>query len=348
MSSLSRLVINGFKSIQTLDLPLSNFNLLIGANGVGKSNIIALFKMIHALMEKELQLYVVKEGGADLFLYDGHQKTSLLSASFHFESNSYQVDLEPTVDDKLVFVQEVMHFQDNTSVKLSGGYSESLVPKVMEKKDYKEQVQPLVTRIRDCAIYHFRNTSQTFNIKRLHTIYDHVTLRHDGSNLAAFLYKLQNTSPKHYENLCHTIRQIIPTFHDFYLKPYQENSQTIQLKWIETGCQFPFTANELSDGTLHFICLATLLLQPHIPKTVLIDEPESGLHPKALSVLASLLREASKRCQLIVLTQSANLVEQFEVETIIVVEKENEQSVFRRFEQQAQLQHWLKKYRSGE
>jgi predicted ATPase len=158
------------------------------------------------------------------------------------------------------------------------------------------------------------------------------------------LYKFQNTSPKHYEILCNTIQQVAPFFGDFYLKPSPKNPQTIQLEWTEKGSYYPFTANELSDGTLRFMCLATLLLQPHVPATMFIDEPELGLPPHAISILASLLREASNRCQLIVSTQSWNLVETFNAENIIVVERENGQSVFRRLEEN-QLKNWLEKYR---
>lgn len=344
MSSLSRIVIKGFKSIQEVDLSLTNFNVLIGANGVGKSNLIAFVKMLHAILQKELQLYVAQKGGIDAFLHYGTQKTAILSANLYVGSNSYYFDLEATPENKFIFLKESLQCQNRTAISLVRKHTESIMPNLLEENDHKKLAHSIISNIKRCAIYHLDNTSDMANIKRLHAIYDNVKLRHDGGNLAAFLYKLQNTSPKHYETLCNTIQQVVPFFGDFHLKPFPKNPQTIQLEWTEKGGYYPFTANELSDGTLRFICFATLLLQPHVPATMFIDEPELGLPPHAISILASLLREASNRCQLIVSTQSWNLVQTFNAENIIVVEKEDGQSVFRRLEEN-QLKSWLEKYR---
>jgi predicted ATPase len=344
VSSLSRIVIKGFKSIQEVDLSLTNFNVLIGENGVGKSNLIAFFKMLHAILEKELQLYVAQKGGIDAFLHYGTQKTATLSAHLYVGSLSYYFNLEATPENKLIFSKESLQCQNNTAISLARKHPESLMPNLLEKNDHKKIAHSIISNIKRCAIYHFDNTSDMANIKRLHAIYDNVKLRHDGGNLAAFLYKLQKTSPEHYKKLCKTIQQVAPFFGDFHLKPSPKNPQTIQLEWTEKDGDYPFTANELSDGTLRFMCLVTLLLQPHIPATMFIDEPELGLPPHAILILASLLREASNRCQLIVSTQSWNLVKTFHAENIIVVEREKGQSVFRRLEENP-LKNWLEKYR---
>jgi predicted ATPase len=317
MSSLSRLIIKGFKSIRELDLQLLPFNLLIGANGAGKSNLMAFFHMYHALLQRELQLHIARLGGIDSFLHYGRKETTVLSAKLYFGSNCYAFDLEPTVDNKLIFVKETLQFQGNSVINLGGSHTESLAP----SHD---------GNLADCAVYHFHDTGDTANVKRLQAINDNVKLRHDAGNLAAFLYKLKRIFPKHYELILKTIRQVAPFFGDFHLRPYPENPQKIQLEWTEKGNDYPFIANELSDGTLRFMCLATLLLQPEMPPTILIDEPELGLHPFAISVLAGLFRVAEQRCQLIVSTQSLNFVDEFEVNDVIVVDRENGQSVFRR------------------
>jgi predicted ATPase len=340
MSSLSRFRITGFKSIQKLDLPLSSFNVLIGANGAGKTNLMAFFRMLQALRQRELQLYIARQGGADSFLHYGRKETALLSANLYFGSNCYGFDLEPTVDNKFIFVKEFLQFQQNAPLNLGGSHTESLV-------STSGHGDNLMSTLADCAVYHFHDTSDTANVKRLQAINDNVKLRQDAGNLAAFLYKLKKTFPKHYKLILKTIRQVAPFFGDFHLRPFPENPHKIQLEWTEKGSDYPFIANDLSDGTLRFMCLATLLLQPEMPTTILIDEPELGLHPYAISVLAGLFRVASQRCQLIVSTQSLNLVDEFNVSDIIVVDRENGQSVFRRLEED-KLKSWLEEYSLGE
>jgi len=335
---LSHLIIKGFKSIRELDLPLLPFNVLIGANGAGKSNLMAFFRMLHALKQRELQLHVARLGGADSLLHYGRKETAMLSSVLQIDSNRYHFDLEPTVDNKFIFVKESLQLEGKAPRNLGSSHTESL----MSQHDDNP-----VSINADYAIYHFHDTSETANVKRLQAINDNVKLRHDASNLAAFLYKLKNISPKHYELILKTTRQVAPFFGDFHLRPYPENPQKIQLEWTEKGHDYPFIANDLSDGTLRFISLATLLLQPKMPTIILIDEPELGLHPYAISVLAGLFRVASQRCQLIISTQSLNLVDEFKIEEIIVVDKEKRQSVFRRLEA-GKLKSWLEEYSLSE
>jgi len=337
---LSRLILKGFKSIQALDLPLLPFNMLIGANGAGKSHLIAFFRLLQALRQGDLQLHIARFGGADSFLHYGRKETGMLSAHLYFGANCYRFDLEPTVDNKFIFVKELMQSQGNAPIYLGSSHSESLVPTFPANNN-------LASILADCAVYHFHDTSETAHVKRLQAINDNVKLRQDASNLAAFLYKLKNTAPKHYELILKTIRQVAPFFGHFHLRPFPENPQKIQLEWTEKGSDYPFIANDLSDGTLRFICLATLLLQPEMPKVILIDEPELGLHPYAISVLAGLFRVASQRCQLIVSTQSLNLVDEFNMKDIIVVDRENGRSVFRRLTEQ-KLKSWLEEYSLSE
>jgi predicted ATPase len=172
-------------------------------------------------------------------------------------------------------------------------------------------------------------------------------LRSNASNLAAFLFLLQGQHPEHYREIVRTVRLVAPFFDDFALRPRPLNPNKIQLEWREKGSDSYFGANYLSDGTLRFMCLATLLLQPDLPATVLIDEPELGLHPYAITVLASLLRSAAQQTQVIVSTQSVPLVNQFRPEDVIVVDREDRQSVFRRLTQ-ADLESWLDEYGLGD
>ncbi|MEN8217896.1 MAG: AAA family ATPase [Pseudomonadota bacterium] len=138
------------------------------------------------------------------------------------------------------------------------------------------------------------------------------------------------------------VRLVAPFFDDFRLQPSRLNPEKIQLEWQHIGSDRYFNAHSFSDGTLRFICLATLLLQPELPATILLDEPELGLHPYAVSILAEMIQSAATKTQIIVSTQSVTLVNQFQLEDIVVIERENEQSHFKKLKNE-KMTHWLDK-----
>jgi predicted ATPase len=145
-----------------------------------------------------------------------------------------------------------------------------------------------------------------------------------------------------------TIRLVAPFFGDFVHR--QGDAEFIELEWTQKGKpDTPFKAHMLSDGSLRFICLATLLLQPFalLPQTILIDEPELGLHPYAISVLVDIFKQVAEQKQLIVSTQSVELINELSPEDVIVVDQEDGASTFRRFTQE-ELSGWLEQYSMGE
>src|SRR5262249_16914134 len=146
------------------------------------------------------------------------------------------------------------------------------------------------------------------------------------------LLRLKDHHQEQYQRVVKAVRLVAPFFGDFHLRPTVANNEKIQLEWTELGYDELFTASALSDGTLRFICLATVLLQPEqfMPAAILIDEPELGLHPFAITVLAGLMKSASHQRQLIVSTQSVELVNEFDAEDLIVVDKRDGASIFKR------------------
>jgi len=133
-----------------------------------------------------------------------------------------------------------------------------------------------------------------------------------------------------------------PFIEDFVLEP-DYSGKNIRLGWKEYDKDFEFSADQLSDGTLRAIALTTLLLQPNLPNLICIDEPELGLHPNAINVLADLLKKASTKAQIIVSTQSPALIDNFEMENIIVSDRINGSSQFRRL-QEKEYENWLEEY----
>lgn len=343
-NQLSRIVLRGFKSIRECDLELKALNVLIGPNGAGKSNFIGFFRLIQQMLEGKLQLYVSKQGGPDALLHFGRKKTENLSAELYFGNNGYKFTLEPTQDNRLMFASESLWWNVSGDKNIGSGHFESNV------ESHKSGIkQYTISAMKSWRLYHFHDTSESALVKQRHGVNDNAYLSPDARNLAAFLYRLQKNFPQHYQRIVRLVQFIAPFFGDFYLRPDTDNSEYIELEWTETGEDKPFKAHQLSDGTLRFICLATVLNQPEDlqPETILIDEPELGLHPRAIGFLASMLRSASKQRQVIVSTQSVTLVNGFSINDLIVVDRKDRFTAFQRHNEQP-FAEWLKEYTVGD
>lgn len=350
--SLDQLYVTGYKSIAHVELPLRPLNIFIGANGAGKTNFVTLFNLLRNLMDSRLQLYVAQQGGADTLLHFGRQTTEQVEIELTFRQHRYCCTLVPAVGDTLIFEDERVTFHDKA--RYDRPYVEPLGSGHRETNLFNEDYQPatkiteyVLRAMQSWRVYHFHDTSPSAKVKQTGNLHDNLALRADASNLAAYLYRLQETEPQSYRRIVAAVRQVAPFFDNFSLQPDRLNPQKIRLEWHEIGSDAYFSADYLSDGTLRFICLATLLLQPNLPATILIDEPELGLHPYAISLLASLLRKAAMRAQIIVSTQSVPLVNQFEPDDIIVVDRDGPTSLFQRVQPTA-LVNWLDGYALGE
>jgi predicted ATPase len=246
-----------------------------------------------------------------------------------------------------VFAEELIFFhgpgyKQPWNAHLGSGHRESKLP-----KESSGVARLVLGGLRSWNVYHFHDTSNTAAVKLPGGINDNRYLRGDAGNLAAFLLKLRRTASGHYETIRDTVRMVAPFFADFILEPQSESPDEVRLEWREQGSDYPFLPHQLSDGTLRFICLATVLLQPDLPPTILIDEPELGLHPYAISVLGSLVRSAAQRTQLIVSTQSVPLVNQFQADDLLVVSRKGNETVFERLDP-GRLASWLEDYSLGE
>lgn len=343
---LSRLVLRGYKSIAECDIELGTLNVLIGANGAGKSNFIGFFRLINRILDQQLQVSVGDAGGPDAVLHFGRKKTEELCAELYFGENGYKFTLTPTQDNRMMFAREALWWRPHGNWRAQSGHFESYAEEQKGRTGIYGFVVPV---IRNWRLYHFHDTSRSALVKQIHGINDNEHLRDDARNLAAFLYRLKNHHEVNYQRIVKTIQLVAPFFGDFHLRPTVDNPEKIQLEWVERGQDVPFTASALSDGTLRFICLATVLLQPEVfmPATILIDEPELGLHPYAITILGSLMRAASKEKQLIISTQSVELVNEFDVNDLIVVDKKEGASVFKRLDIE-KLGEWLDEYSLGD
>lgn len=358
MRLVNQIEIAGFKSIREAKLDLKALNVFIGPNGAGKSNFIGVFKLLHRIIEQRLSIYISEQGGANGLLHFGRKRTKKISLKLEIADgkNRYACALAPNAEDNLFFEDEwcgysgefsrTGHSNQDYRVPLGRGHRETglLAGAEQHKGGVCEYVRD---DLRSWRLYHFHDTGPSAGIKQTGDLSDNRYLRDDASNLAAFLYQLQQTQRTNYDHIIGAVRMVAPFFEDFFLAPSKLNPDKIRLEWKEKGSDEYFNASALSDGTLRFICLATLLLQPSLPSAVLIDEPELGLHPAAITILAELLRSTSKRSQVIVSTQSVTLVNQLAPEEVVVVEHKDGTSSFQRLAED-QLNDWIGDYGLGE
>ncbi|MCV6614961.1 MAG: AAA family ATPase [Cellvibrionaceae bacterium] len=354
LNPINNLTIQGFKSIEDLrKLRLDSLNILIGANGVGKSNFVSYFSMLSEMIAERLQVWTSKQGGADRVLSYGIKETNVFSSYVEFGINGYKFDLEPTVDGGFTFAREALFFDGpfygKDWTELGAGHSEAKLKDKYEQGYNGGVADYCYSSISSWRVYHFHDTSITAGVKRLGELHDNKYLRSDASNLAAFLYSLKRDNKEAYDKIVKTIRLAIPFFDDFVLDPKKlaSEEEQIRLLWKQKDSDYALWPSQLSDGSIRFICLVTALLQPKPPSTIIIDEPELGLHPYAISLLAGLLRSASKRMQVIVSTQSAPLVDEFSIDDLIVVEREKGATVFKRLSED-DFVNWLNDYTVSE
>jgi predicted ATPase len=354
-TALDSITIRGFKSIALIDeLQLGPINVLIGSNGSGKSNFIGVFSFLHAVREGRLADYVARSGGAEKVLHFGSKTTSQVyfHLSFREAVNQYDLRLDPSNDDGLIPFVETVSFWDK---KYPGPYSDHLLPREggreagISNPNVIKIASWVRSRLDGWRIYHVHDTSSSSPMRKTAKVNDNQFLRADGANLASFLYFLREMHETHYDVIRRTIQRVAPFFEDFRLAPLRLSPEDITLEWRHVGSDQYFGASSLSDGTLRFVVLATLFLQPTslLPSTIIVDEPELGLHPYAIGALASLIRQASKKTQVIVSTQSSLLLDYFDPADVLVADRVDGGTRISRLDP-SKLGNWLSEYSLGQ
>jgi len=357
MSKLDYITVKGFKSIASIEkLEMRPLNVVIGPNGSGKSNFLGVFAFLNAIRDGKLQDYVAKSGWADNVLHFGAKTTQKLQLhlSFQDEVNQYSLDLEPTPTGELYRSNEEVYFWGDKAAN-EHPYQESLqgLDNLREAGISAPMLKGVGRHVRNhlasWRMYHVHDTGSISPLKKPAAIEDNDFLRGDGSNLPAFLYFLMEKHPTSYSLIRRTIQLVTPFFADFRLKPRRLNEATIQLEWLHKNSDQYFDAASMSDGTLRFILLATLFLQPeeYRPSVILVDEPELGLHPYAITMLGSLIKLAAAKTQVIIATQSPLLVDQFTPEDILVANRVGAGTTLTRLETKP-LAKWLEDYSLGQ
>ena len=354
MPALDSITIKGFRSIHSIEnLALGEVNVLIGPNGSGKSNFIGALSFLQAVRTGRLQSYVRRAGGAEKLLHFGSSETDAITIHVLFENqvNQYEIKLEPTDTDTLYPYGESVYYWHKAAY--SAPFQSPLQARQNEAGISDSDSRGIATHVRrhlrSWRLYHFHDTGSAAPMKRTADVNDNRRLRPNGSNLPAILYLLRKKHRRYYRVIRDTVRLAAPFFDDFVMEPDELNEDKIRLEWTHKGMDDYYDASSLSDGTLRFMALATLFLQPEQfrPSVILLDEPELGLHPYAITLLASMIHSVSEETQVILATQSSILLDHFDPEEVLVADRVKGGTQLRRLDPES-LEIWLQEYSLGQ
>ena len=360
--AIQSLSIHHFKSIRRLQrFRLDPLNVLIGANGAGKSNFVSFFTFMADVVNRRLQAHIEELGGAKRIISTDCRPEECFSAIVTFRTGALIFIAGMTEDDRLQLLYEKFVppgiDPNNEFSKLveyyrrhKGELESKLSRFTVQGGRLSVEEELALTAVSLWRVYHFHDVGAAAPVKHYAPVSDHMILSCNASNLAAVLYRLRRETPDRYEFIRTTVELAVPYFEDFVLKPRElpgGDEPQIALRWQQKGVSTDYGPNQFSDGTLRFICLATALLQPHPPATMVFDEPELGLHPSAIELLSSMLVSVSQDTQILVSTQSPTLLSRFDPENVLIVEQVGGHSKFRRIEH-AELGTWLDEYSLGQ
>ena len=332
--------IKGFRSLADIEITsLPDVAVMIGANGSGKSNLIRFFEMLSWMLKaRRLAEFVARHGGADDQLFGGSTRSprmeSLLSLRTIDGRNDYRFALSHAHPDRFIFTDEAFRFSrtgfqtEANWTHLGSGYGEAkIVEAAQQRLNPSTSYDPttastIVYLLKDCATYQFHDTSDASNLKKQWDVSDNNYLRSHGGNVAAILHRLEHEDSARFDLICRHIGRVLPTFDRFVI---EESYGKVFLRWKAKWTEKTFGAHLTSDGSLRFFALVTLLNLPTdmLPNVILLDEPELGLHPAAIGLVAQMIEQLSYDKQIIVATQSPLLVDEFELDEIIVLDLED-------------------------
>ena len=337
--------IRGFRSLADVELSnLQNANVLIGANGSGKSNFIRFFEMMSwMLRSRRLGEFVALHGDADDQLYGGNSVTPRMEGELALRTdkgrNDYCFTLAYAQPDRFIFTQEAYRFSaahyptDAHWKHVPTGNPEAGIIDLAQGSP-SPGVNPTTARVivhllKGCQVFQFHDTSGTSNFKKRWDAEDNNFLRTHGGNLAAVLHRLEEEDVQRFELISEHIRRVLPVFDCFQL---DESYGKVSLRWKAAGTDKTFGAHLTSDGSLRFFALVTLLNLPPemLPNVLLLDEPELGLHPAAIALVGGMIKSLAVDRQVIVATQSPLLVDEFELDEIVVVDLQQGRTTFSR------------------
>ncbi len=376
ISGFSHLSVRGYRRLKAIDVPLRRLNVLIGANGVGKTSILDVFRLLGASADRRLVASVLEAGGLTSILTDDGS-TSALEFAVTYQPGAkgeitYDLSLGErgalpvlTIDDERLSQRPAdgstrptmwietragwpnYHWDNATNTALTDpGYDRSTYDRsetaLSQSPAFSKAIvfRHMLNRV--SAIYHSLDVSERAPVKGPQRLYPTKTPGVNGEDLLSSLWTIRETDYSRYEDIENSLRAAFPSFAKLEFPPVAAGM--FSLGWRDSTFARPLYANELSEGTLRFLWLATLLQSPELPAVTLIDEPEVSLHPEMLRIIAELMRDAAERTQLVVATHSDRLVRFLRPDELLVCDLDESGGMTTRWADELDLKVWLEDY----
>ena len=370
---LNSIGLKNILSFKDEKLSLQSLNVLIGPNAAGKSNLIDVIGLLHAA-PGDLNAAILRGGGAPAWIRkseDGSSRVAGIECGFQLGSDALAYSLEFSAANRAFLIEREtlasdpkraagLYFERSAAgVKLkkhaqNGGRagptadiasSVSVFSAIRDPLD-RTPITRLGAELGRIRIYRTFDTGPTAQTRTgALTSLPKEFLDDSGYNLAVVLQEMSYDGS--IEHVNRYLRRLADQFEDVRVAL---DSGVARVAIKEKGIELPIPAARLSDGTLKFLCLTTVLLHSNPPPLICIEEPELGLHPDAMQLVAELLWDAAKRSQLIVTTHSEALIDALsgQPEAVVVCERDFDNATSFRRLAQADLSRWLERYRLGE
>jgi predicted ATPase len=372
MSIFEKIHVQGFRRLHNLDLRLKPLNVVIGANGSGKTSLLDVFSLLAASAFGRLKETMSDLGGIDanlanLLAANGNKARFMafdlaMGAPGH-NPIEYRIAMTPQglgyeISDEVLTQQrdekpqpfehiqahhgDVRYFEEKEGLvppnwKYNSTESAlSQVPKMFQEPEEFRQ------RLASSTHYHVLDVGPRAPVRLPQQMRDAQLPGHDGEDLVSCLYTLRETDADRFETIEATLQTGFPDFERLNFPPVAAG--TLAMTWKDKTSKNPFYMHQLSEGTLRFLWLATLLQSPGLTAVTMIDEPEVSLHPELLSLLAELLREASQRTQVIVATHADRLVRFLKPSEVVTINVNDEGAAELTRADELDLEKWLEEY----
>lgn len=372
MAIFERLHVQGFRRLYDVDLVLKPLNIVIGANGSGKTSLLDVFSLLAASASGALNETISEFGGVDGNLTNltaanaGAARFMAFELAMSVQGHApiqYRMSMSPRgvtyeiADETLTQQRQqspppfkhidahhgvVRYYEQNRGLippdwEYNAAESAlSQVPKMYhEPEDFRK-------RLASSTHYHVLDVGRRAPVRLPQPMRDAKLPGRDGEDLVSCLYMLRETDSDRFEAIEATLRAGFPSFERLNFPPVAAG--TLAMTWKDKTSKTPFYMHQLSEGTLRFLWLATLLQSPGLAAVTLIDEPEVSLHPELLSLLAELLREASQRTQLIVATHADRLVRHLLPSEVVTVDIDKGGAADAKWADEFDLEQWLNEF----
>ena len=368
MNSFERITIEGYRRLFNVQVYMRDrpLTVMIGANGVGKTSLLEIFSLLAASANAQLANKISELGGLPDIITRDRTNSITISLSMSvpgyapldyqlevaLKGFTYEIALETLTENNPLVLEpfkhidsrglDVKYFNTEDGVLLRPNWDHNpLETSLAQVPKMYQEPENLRKRLASCTFYGALNVAPKSPVRLPQSMRPTSLPGANGEDLVSCLYYLRETDPERFEIIEDTLTAAFPDFERLGFPPVAAG--TITMTWKDKNFSKPIYMHQLSEGTLRFIWLITLLQSPGLTAVTLIDEPEVSLHPELLRLLADMMREASQKTQLIVATHSDRLIRFLNPEEVLVCDAEDGLTTMR-WGDSFNLEHWLEEY----